>query len=130
MPVEAGRRINQQLSSRPSHAITVISHYGHWGPSPLLKAAGMSVPVSLPAIGNPGFPPRLEHLGNESVNEKIFDKIGKRSWNFVISHGIFPISPLNFTKFVHFLVANKKFSVCYERQHFSTFSEKCRECKI
>ena len=110
MPVGAGRRINQQLSSRPSHAITVISHYGHRGPSPSLTAAGMSAPVSLPAgIGNPGLPPRLENLGNESSHEEVMENENwKKAMEFCDQSWNFPNFAPEFYQIFTFSVDNKK----------------------
>ena len=45
------------------------------------------------------------------------EKIGQRSWDFVISHGILPILPPNLTKFVFVLVTAKKLSRNLESPH-------------
>ena len=41
---------------------------------------------------------------NENGHGKVMapERIGKKSWNFAISHGIIPILPPNYTKFVCF----------------------------
>ena len=58
-------------------------------------------------------------------------EIWKKSWHFVISQGLLPILPLNFTQFfLFYLVTGKKLSSNLESLHFLTFSSKCRECII
>ena len=58
---------------------------------------------------------RLENLENESGHGK------EKSWNYVISHGILLTLPLNCTKFITFIVTNKKLSS--ERSRKSAFSD-------
>ena len=79
-----------------------------------------------------GFPQRLENLENENGHGKVMEheKIGQKSWNFVISHRILPILPPNYTKFVFVLVTAKKLSSNLESLHFPMFLTKCWECKI
>ena len=54
-------------------------------------------------------------------------KICQKSWNFVVSHGILPILPQNYSIF---LVNSKKLSSDLESPHFPMFSAKHCECKI
>ena len=55
------------------------------------------------------------------VMEKAWNKIGKISCN--------QISPLHFTKSLHFFAKIKKFVTSLESLHFLPFSAKCCECR-
>ena len=56
-----------------------------------------------------GFPQKLENLENENGHGKVMEheKIGQKSWNFVISHRILPILPPSYTKFLFVLITAK-----------------------
>ena len=56
--------------------------------------------------------------------------IGQKSWNFVISHRILPISPPNCTKFAHYFATTKKSNFDIESLHFPMFSAKYCKYKI
>ena len=53
-----------------------------------------------------------------------------KSWNFVISHEILPILPLNCSKFVCIFSTTKKLIIDVESLNFPTFSAKHPECEI
>ena len=64
----------------------------------------------------------MKHL--ENTHEKLAKKT---SWKFVLSHEILPILPLNFTKFVLFLLTLGNLTLVKKIRIFQPFSAKCYE---
>ena len=56
-----------------------------------------------------GFHGDWKNLEDENGRGKVMEH--EKSWNFVISHGILPVLPLNYKK-------KQKFSIDVERLHF------------
>ena len=58
------------------------------------------------------------------------DKFVFSSWDFVISHGILPILPLNSIKFMPLSRHSDVNHDLKQSQHFLTISAKHRKCKV
>ena len=86
---------------RPVH-----QHIGHVRSGQVSVGPDQCQLSPLPSVNRAGFPQRLENLENKSGHVKVTErswnikKNGKKSWNFVLGHGILPIVSLNFTKFM------------------------------
>ena len=79
---------------------------------------------------------RVSHGDWKTLETLKMKVVMEKSWNmknwpkFLITHGILPILPPSFIKFVFYLVTTKKLSRDLESLHFLTYSAKRRKCKI